>query len=156
MADHPFCQSLEHQRQFFLRSTSCFAPEHAGFAPKPGMLSVAAQIAHTAGTVDWFMAGIFSPTGFDMDFAAHEAAARTVTTLDAAFAKLNASYDAAIATIDRTSRADLMVPIAPGPILGGVPRIAVFECLADHTAHHRGALTVYARLLGLVSPLPYG
>jgi uncharacterized damage-inducible protein DinB len=26
----------------------------------------------------------------------------------------------------------------------------------EHTAHHRGALTVYSRLLGKVPPMPYG
>jgi uncharacterized damage-inducible protein DinB len=39
--------------------------------------------------------------------------------------------------------------------MGGVPRFAITNALTDHTAHHRGALTVYARLLGLVPPMPY-
>ena len=41
------------------------------------MLSVAAQIAHAAHTVDWFITGAFSPQGFDLDFAAHERAANS-------------------------------------------------------------------------------
>jgi uncharacterized damage-inducible protein DinB len=155
MADHPFCSSLDMQRTFFLNVIRCFAPEHAGFAPQPGMLTVAGQIAHTALTVDWFFVGAFRPEGFDMDFPAHLAAARAVTTLDQAIATFNASYDAGIARLGEVSMAELHLPIAPGPIMGGAPRIAIIEGLCDHTAHHRGALAVYARLLGLSPPMPY-
>jgi uncharacterized damage-inducible protein DinB len=147
--------SLQLQRKFFNTATACFRPQDAGFAPKPEMFTVAAQIAHTAGTVDWFINGVFSPTGFDMDFPAHEAVARSVTSLAEARRRLDASYDAAIARMERTTLADLHVPIAPGPIMGGAPRIAVFEAMADHTAHHRGALGIYARLIGLVPAMPY-
>ena len=31
----------------------------------------------------------------------------------------------------------------------------VVSAITDHTAHHRGALTVYARVSGLVPPMPY-
>ena len=61
----------------------------------------------------------------------------------------------ALEVVNSKSMADFHQPIAPGPIMGGVPRVAIFEALADHTAHHRGALTVYARLLNLVPPMPY-
>ena len=40
-------------------------------------------------------------------------------------------------------------------IMGGAPRLAIFGAINDHTAHHRGALTVYARLNGIVPPMPY-
>ena len=39
--------------------------------------------------------------------------------------------------------------------MGGQPRLAIFGALTDHTAHHRGALSVYTRLLGKVPPMPY-
>lgn len=155
MPDHPFCSELEFQRTFFLRSTSCFRPQDAGFAPQPGMFSVAAQIAHAAFTVDWFMQGAFRPQGFDMDFAQHERDARSVATLQDALARFTASYQAAIDRFAATSLADLHIPIADGPIMGGAPRLAVASALGDHTAHHRGALTIYARLLGLTPPMPY-
>ena len=48
-----------------------------------------------------------------------------------------------------------MSPLPPGPIMGGQPRLAIFGALTDHSAHHRGALTVYSRLLGKVPPMPY-
>jgi len=37
----------------------------------------------------------------------------------------------------------------------GAPRAAVVSGIADHTAHHRGALSVYARLIGKEPPMPY-
>lgn len=156
MPDHPFCACLQMHRDFFQRSTACFRPQDAGFAPVPGMLPVAGQIAHAALTVDWFVTGAFRPAGFDMDFPAHEAAARAVTRLEDARARFAASYDAAIARFAAAALADLHQPIAPGPIMGGAPRLAIVEALADHTAHHRGALAVYARLLGLAPAMPYG
>ena len=51
--------------------------------------------------------------------------------------------------------AELMAPIADGPIMGGAPRMAIVNGITDHTAHHRGALTVYARVSGVVPPNPY-
>ena len=50
---------------------------------------------------------------------------------------------------------ELRASLPPGPIMGGVPREAFVNGLADHTAHHRGALTVYSRLLGKVPDMPY-
>ena len=57
--------------------------------------------------------------------------------------------------IDANCEAAWVEPLPPGPIMGGLPRLAVFGALTDHTAHHRGALSVYARLLGKVPPMPY-
>ncbi|NJL28826.1 MAG: hypothetical protein HC897_13505 [Thermoanaerobaculia bacterium] len=39
--------------------------------------------------------------------------------------------------------------------MGGKPRAAIIGAIVDHTAHHRGTLTVYSRLLGYVPPMPY-
>jgi uncharacterized damage-inducible protein DinB len=40
-------------------------------------------------------------------------------------------------------------------VMGGAPRYAVISAIEDHTAHHRGALTVYSRLRGHVPTMPY-
>ena len=53
------------------------------------------------------------------------------------------------------SDAELMAPLPAGPIMGGAPRMAIFSAITDHTAHHRGALTVDARISGIVPPMPY-
>jgi uncharacterized damage-inducible protein DinB len=39
--------------------------------------------------------------------------------------------------------------------MGGLPRQCIVGAISDHTAHHRGALGVYARLLGRVPAMPY-
>lgn len=40
-------------------------------------------------------------------------------------------------------------------IMEGAPRLAVVSGIVDHTAHHRGSLAVYARLIGKQAPMPY-
>jgi uncharacterized damage-inducible protein DinB len=59
------------------------------------------------------------------------------------------------ATVASKSDAELRAPLPEGAIMGGAPRMAIFSGITDHTAHHRGALTVYARLKGVVPPMPY-
>ncbi len=148
--------TMEYTRQTFRRSTRPFIEEHAGFAPAPGMYTVAQQVAHAAQVIDWFThAGFESSDGFDMDFEAQDRRVRAITSLSAAFAH----FDRACATLqDRlrgVSPEFLALPIPKDQILGGAPRSHLVNAVADHTAHHRGALTVYARLLGLTPPMPY-
>ena len=42
-----------------------------------------------------------------------------------------------------------------GPVMGGAPRLAIVNAITDHTAHHRGTLTVYSRLRGHTPAMPY-
>jgi len=156
MPDHPFADSAAKQRDFFIRTTAAFVDADGSFAPKPGMFTVTNHIAHAALTVDWFIAGAFRPEGFDMDFAAADRRARAIATLAEARARFAACYAAAIAVIGGATRAEMMQPMAAGPIMGGAPRVAILEGMSDHTAHHRGALAVYLRLLGRVPAMPYG
>lgn len=119
-------------------------------------MTAAQQMAHAAHTVDWFLEGAFRPEGFDIHFEAHAAAVNACTSLSAARAWFEKSMAAAKEAISTKSDADLMTPMPSGPILGGAPRMAIFSAITDHTAHHRGALTVYARVSGVVPPMPYG
>ena len=155
MADHPFADHLRAQLEFFNRATATLSEADAAFAPQPGMFTVANHVAHVAHTVTWFMHGAFAATGFDLDFAAHEAEIRRVTSLGGARAQLAEAYAVAIAKLESQTRDQLNLPIAAGPIMGGAPRLALVGGLADHTAHHRGALSVYARLCGRVPAMPY-
>ena len=50
----------------------------------------------------------------------------------------------------------LAEPIPKDNIMGGAPRGAAVDAITDHTAHHRGALAVYARLADKEPPMPYG
>ena len=146
---------LEMVRAFFRNSTACLEEKDSAFAPHEGMLTVAGQIAHTAQTIDWFMEGGFG-SGFDMNFEGHMAESNAVTSLGAAVDRFEDSVAKAKAVVGAKSNEELLAPIPEGPIMGGAPRMAVIPGLADHTAHHRGALTVYARALGKIPAMPYG
>jgi len=147
--------SLRNVKAFFDTTTGCFDEKDSGFAPKPEMFTVAHHVAHTAQTVDWFLEGAFRPEGFDTDFAAHEARVRRVKSLAEARAWWERSTKHAMELLGAKSEAELAQPIAGG-IMGGAPRHSIVFGLADHTAHHRGTLAAYARLLGKVPPMPYG
>ncbi len=142
-------------QEFFDRSTRVLEEADSGFAPKPEMFTVAQLVAHTAQTVDWFMQGAFAEAGFSMDFEGMDREVRAVTSLAAAREWFASSCKAAAGVIDGHSDEEWGGPLAEGPIMGGMPRMAVFGALTDHSAHHRGALTVYSRLLGKVPAMPY-
>ena len=146
---------LNAAQEFFNRSTRNLTEEHSTVTPAPGMMTAAQQIAHAAHTVGWFVEGAFRPEGFDTDFEAHAATVHGYTSISAARAWFDKAMAAAKETIAAKSDADLLAPLAPGPIMGGAPRMAIFSAITDHTAHHRGALTVYARINGIVPPMPY-
>lgn len=148
-------QELESTRKFFATSTSVLDEGDSGFAPSAELYTVAGHVAHVADTMDWFMAGAFG-AGWDMDFDAAIARAKAVTSLTEARALLAKAFDDAIATVRAATDDDLQAPIPNDNIMNGAPRLAVISGIVDHTAHHRGALTVYARLTGKVSPMPYG
>ena len=60
----------------------------------------------------------------------------------------------AIAKLEVLSDSELLAPI-DGPIMKGAPKMNIIGAIVDHTAHHRGALSVYARLLGKTPQMPY-
>lgn len=153
---HPeaLCAELATTQRFFRTTIACLRAEDAGFAPRPGMYTVATTVAHVARTVDWFVEGaFFRADGLDMDFDRHIAEAQAVTDLAAAQAWCDRSFAAAAAAL-RSHAGRLGEPLPPG-ILGGQPRGAIVGAITDHTAHHRGALAVYARLLGREPAMPY-
>ncbi|MEM9556886.1 MAG: DinB family protein [Acidobacteriota bacterium] len=143
-------------RHFFLRVSSCFTEDDSGFAPAEGMMTTAQQIAHTAQTVDWFVDGAFSPEGFGLDFESMAAETAAVTSIAAAREQLSAALERAVELLGSKTPEELAEALPAGPIMGGEPRYAVLVGLIDHTAHHRGALTVYARLCGHTPPMAYG
>ncbi len=145
---------LEQTAKFFATTTSIFEAADAGFAPDPALYTVAGHIAHTGYSIDWFIAGAFGP-GWALDFDADIARAKAVTSLDAAQTIVAKAFANAITTVQAASDADLMAPIPNDMIMDGAPRQAVISGIVDHTAHHRGALAVYARLIGKVPPMPY-
>jgi len=145
---------LKTSHKYMKSTVSIFEEDDAGFAPQPELYSVAGHIAHAADSVEWFVEGAFGK-GWNLDFEGLIAAARAVETLEEANAWLDRAFAHAIATFESASDEDLAATIPDERIMAGAPRSAIVGPIVDHTAHHRGALTVYARLLGKVSPMPY-
>jgi uncharacterized damage-inducible protein DinB len=150
----PAVGALHNVQTLFDRTTSCFEEADAGFRPRPEMMSVAEQIAHSAQTVDWFLEGAFRPEGFDMNFEAHFTRVREVSSLQEARDWWARAVANAIEKLGAMTDAELDEPL-PAGIMEGLPRRAILPGIADHTAHHRGALSVYARLVGKVPSMPY-
>jgi uncharacterized damage-inducible protein DinB len=146
---------LNSAHEFFNRSTRHLTEAQSTFAPAEGMMTAAQQVAHVAHTIDWFLEGAFRPEGFDQNWEEQAKVVAGCTSLEKARAWFERAVAAARAKVEPLGDADLLAPLPEGPIMGGAPRIAIFSALVDHTAHHRGALTVYARLNGIVPPMPY-
>lgn len=150
-----FASQLVASKDYFERSTRVLSEGDSEFRPKEGMRTAAQQVAHAAQTLDWFINGMAGDKGFDMDFEKQEKMIESVRSLTAARQMLDAAYTKAIAYAKSRSSEDFAKPLPPGPILGGQPLADVFWAMIEHTAHHRGALTVYSRLLGKVPLMPY-
>ena len=153
---YDYANQLLASQDFFGRSTRVLDEADSGFRPLEGMMTVAQQVAHVAHTLDWFIKGASQPEGFDLDFAKQASALEAVTSLTVARQKLDAAYAGAIHFLRSASPADLARPLPPGPVMGGQPISDLVWAMVEHTAHHRGALTVYSRLLEKVPPMPYG
>ncbi len=128
--ENVFSNQLLASKDFFDRSTRVLEEGDSQFRPNEGTMTAAQQVAHVAQTLDWFVQGVSRPEGFDLDFERQAKELAAVTSLAAA--------------------------LPEGPIMGGQPMSNIVWGMIEHTAHHRGALTVYSRLLGKVPPMPYG
>ncbi|MBN2288091.1 MAG: DinB family protein [Candidatus Glassbacteria bacterium] len=140
----------------FENSSACLEEEDSSFTPAEGMFSAARQVAHVARTIDWFIKGMTDPSGFDLDWDRHLEEVMRIDSLAAARRWLKEAVERAAERVGGMSDEELLKPLPAGPVMGGVPRMAVINGIVDHTAHHRGALTVYSRLLGKVPAMPYG
>lgn len=140
----------------FRRSASALTESDSAFRPAEGMFSVAEQVAHAAQTVDWFREGAFSPTGYDFDFEKHGREIAAVTSLASAWTWWERAVERMRSSLEEQDEGAWNERIVPGPAFGGEPRWKVLRGVVEHTAHHRGALTVYTRLLGREPPMPYG
>ncbi len=145
---------LKMQEKFFLNTISCLTEEDSGFAPNEEMYTVAQHIGHTAETYDWFIEGAFG-NGFDMNFENYAERMKKYASFNECVEQLKTAVANAMEKIGSYSEEELMVPIT-GDIMKGSPKMGIVYALGDHTAHHRGALSVYARLLGKKPRMPYG
>ena len=154
MSKTGFAEEVKSLKQFFDKSTKVFGEKDSAFAPKKGVYTVAQHVAHIAQAIDWFIVGAFRKEGFEVDFQKMDREVRKVTSLKKARAWMNKACTKAMKVLSSNSAAEMKKPIT-GPLMTGEPRSAIMVAMTDHTAHHRGALTVYARLLDRVPPMPY-
>ncbi len=148
-------EQLRAMRQYFLKTINCLTEEDSAYAPQEGMYTVSQTVGHTAQTLEWCMDGAFGPNGFDMNFENYAERMQEHTSLTKSIEYFQNAVEQAIQTITDTADEKLIELLPQGPVMGGVPRMAVVGGMADHTAHHRGALGVYARLLGKTPQMPY-
>jgi uncharacterized damage-inducible protein DinB len=153
---YDFAHQLLTSKEFFERSTRVLDEADSGFRPAEGTMTVAQQVAHAAQTLDWFVEGATRSEGFDLDFEKHAQALHDLKSLAVARRMLDTAYANAIQYLRSRSPEDLARPLPPGPVMGGQPVSDIVWAMVEHTAHHRGALTVYSRQLGKVPPMPYG
>lgn len=142
-------------QKFFNRSTEVLNEADSNFRPHEGMMTVAQQVAHAAQTLDWFVEGITRPEGFDLDFEKLARDTAACASLTAARKALDAAFANVVSFVRSKTAEDFAKPMPPGPIMGGQPLSDLVWGMVEHTAHHRGALTVYSRALGKVPPMPY-
>lgn len=148
-------KEIKSSQEFFERSTRVLSESDSMFKPAGESFTVAQQFEHVADTIHWFLDGALSSQGFDLNFEEHCAKLQKVTSLTNARASLNHAYEMLISKIQSMSEQDLMEPMADSPVMGGEPRYYAFLSVVEHTAHHRGALTIYTRLLKKVPLMPY-
>ncbi len=148
-------KEIESSLEYFERSSRPLTEADSNFSPASGMLTVAQQVAHIGLTIDWFLGGAFSPQGFSMDFAKMREELMRFDSLQRAREFTSAAYSRLSSAVSERSEPDWLAPLAPGPVMGGEPRLSVIYGVVEHTAHHRGALTVYTRLLGKTPMMPY-
>jgi len=147
--------ALAESKDFFDRSTSCLKEEDSTYSPTEEAYTVAQQVGHVSLVIDWFLEGAFRPEGFDLEFEKHAVDVQKFTSLAAAREAVDRSFAEAIETFGSKSEEVLAEMLNDKMIMPGKPRAAVAEAIAEHTAHHRGALTVYSRLCGREPKMPY-
>jgi uncharacterized damage-inducible protein DinB len=143
-------------KEFFERSTQVLEEADSQFRPREEMMTVAQQVAHAAQTLDWFIDGATRPEGFDLDLEKHAKSVQEVKSLAEARHRFDAACNRAVDFLRSKTPEELARPLPPGPVMGGQPISDIVWSMVEHTAHHRGALTVYSRLLGKVPLMPYG
>ena len=133
---------------FFINILKMFLPEHAGYKPADELWTVTAHINHIADTVCWAREGLFG-AGFEAAAKLMQDQTDHPNSLDQAMDRLKHTYNEWITFLESKSTEELDTLLPANPLFGIKPKWhTIYEC-AEHTAHHRGALCVYLRILGI-------
>ncbi len=100
-------------KEFLERSSRVLTEENSNFAHKEGMFTAAAQMAHAAQTIEWFMRGAFASDGFGLDHERIAGEDRAVTSLTAARAWVERACAEAAKTIEAHSDAERSAALPP-------------------------------------------
>jgi len=141
--------------EFVSRVLRVFDEADSSYVPAEGALTVAQQVAHIAQTVEWFREGAARSEGFDLNFEEHMKPVMATTSLAKAREWMDRAFAEARAFYESLDEAELQAPLPEGMVMGGEPKSATINGIIDHTAHHRGSLSTYARCMGKVPPMPY-
>ena len=185
LAQHPYVRKIRYQREFFQRSLSCFTDEDSFFQPTAKSLTLIGQVIHVTMAIEYFLCGMFGPfvgygpmsrleLGFvDMIWTRHSDTDINPTDFNpehmsiellSAMGSLSQAMELFGKTMDRAaamfaSKTPLAIAtqqLPPNAIFDPEATLGdTLEMMNDHTAHHRGAIVMYGRLLGRSPKLPY-
>ncbi|BAZ71122.1 hypothetical protein NIES4106_59190 (plasmid) [Fischerella sp. NIES-4106] len=181
---NPYVRKIQVHREYFHRSLECFTEKDSSFRPSNDCLTVAGQVIHVIFGIEFCLSGMFGSydgitpvsqrkRGFnDLDWTVWASEMNLSEALDAeafpeaiegsrSLIKAMVLFDqamdiAANMFVSKTVEEIETEPLPENPLWAPEFRYPdILEVMNDHTAHHRGSLAVYARLLGKESKFPY-
>jgi len=155
MEQNPLVIQLKTIQRHFNKVISVLSEEDSAFKPEDGAMTVAQQVRHVTMTIDWFNDGTFSGKGFAMNFEEMLQKYFEAESLEAEKAEFDKAINRSIEIWSQKSMEELNLPIENDNIMGGAPKISSLYGIMDHTAHHRGSLATYSRIIGKIAPMPY-
>jgi len=145
---------IRQERHFLQNILKDFREEHSDFKPTEEMRTVGQQIKHIALSTNFFYEIAFGK-GFKMSFQEYLEEMKKPISLRDALKLLDEAYEEAISLVKDKTHDEMKSPIPPNPMLQGFTLESIIYRSMDHTAHHRGMLTVYLRLLGITPIMVY-
>jgi uncharacterized damage-inducible protein DinB len=145
---------IRQERHFLHNILNDFREEHSNFKPTEEMRTVGQQIEHIALSTNFFYESAFG-SGFKMSFPQYLEEMKKIIGLEKALKDLDEAYEEAISLVENKTHDEMEAPIPPNPMLGDFTCKSIIYRSQDHTAHHRGMLAVYLRLLGIKPTMVY-
>jgi len=144
---------VEEARHNFLRVVEPLDESNSSYCPTPDMWTAAEQVFHAGSGINWFREGIFG-AGFAEAHEAHAKDESEAKSLKHAVDHFNGAMDLLIDALNKVDDSVFKEPVPEDAPING-KKGDVISNILDHTAHHRGALQTYVRLLGKTPNSPY-